>query len=101
MQWSNKNIFNKYDNIASVEVLKMGKARDTVMATIARYIWLVTAKFNIHFSCHHIAGVENNTSDLLSRWSYQQADYVQLNNLVQDPVWLPWHMDLTLLNENI
>ena len=99
--WSDKKIHIKCDNIASVEVLKMGKARDTVMATIARNIWLITAKFNIHFSCYHIAGIENRTADLLSRWSYQKADYKKLHQLIQDPVWMPCHIDLTLLNENI
>ena len=70
VHWANKKIYIKCDNIASVEVLKMGKARDSVMATIARNIWLITAKFNIHFSCNHVAGVENQPADLLSRWSY-------------------------------
>ena len=79
----------------------MGRARDTAMVTIARNIWLITAKFNIHFSCHHIAGVENKTADLFSRWSNQQSDYIKLHQLMQDPVWMPCHMDLALLNENI
>ena len=51
----------------------MGKACDSVMAT---------AKFNIHFSCNHIAGVENKTADLLSRWSYDHSDYMKLYDLV-------------------
>ena len=36
VHWANKKIYIKCDNIASVEVLKMGKAHDSVMATIAR-----------------------------------------------------------------
>ena len=55
--WANKKIYIKCDNLTSVGVLKMDRTHNPVMATIARNIWLITAKFNIHFSCQHIACV--------------------------------------------
>ena len=81
--------------MASVEVLQMDRARDPVMATIARKIWLLTAKFNIHFPCQHIAGTVNTTSDLLSRWSNSTSDVAKLHQLVPNPIWMPCHINLT------
>ena len=44
--WTDKKVHIKCYNIAAVEVLKMGRARDPVMATIARNIWMVTPRSN-------------------------------------------------------
>ena len=67
--WADKKIFIKSDKTDLVEVLQMGRARDPVMATIARNIWLLTAEFTIHFPCQYSAGTVNTTADLLCRWS--------------------------------
>ena len=99
--WANKKIYIKCDNLTSVEVLKMDRAHNPVMATIARNIWLTTAKFNIHFSCQNIACLVNQKADLLSRWSNMQSDLIKLRQLEPDQIWMPCNIDLTLLNENI
>ena len=65
--WQDKIIEVKCDNIAVVEVLRSGRARDTVLATCARNIWLLTSLFNIQLIVNHIPGVQNQTADLLSR----------------------------------
>ena len=58
----------KCDNLAVVQVLHDGKAKDPLLATIARNIWMLTSLFNIQFSVSHIAGQDNAIADLLSRW---------------------------------
>ena len=57
--WQVKIIEIKCDNIAVVDVLRSGKARDTVLATCARNIWLLTSLFNIHLIVNHIPGMQN------------------------------------------
>ena len=52
--WKNQVINIKCDNMAVVEVLKSGKARDPILATCARNIWLLTAIFNIQLTVTHI-----------------------------------------------
>ena len=94
-------MIRKSDNMSSVKVLQMGRARDPVMDTIARNTWLLTAKFNIYFSCQHIAGTVNTTAGLLSMWSNSPSPVVKLHQLVPNPIYMPCHMDLANLNEYI
>ena len=49
----------------------------------------------------HISGQKNVTADLLSRWIDSLADNEKLQNLVPGCVWIPTHLDLTLLNYDI
>ena len=65
--WANKSIQIMCDNIAVVEVLTYGIARDPTMATCARNTWLLSAIFNINIIVSHIKGLDNNVADLLSR----------------------------------
>ena len=44
--WANKSIEIMCDNMAVVEVLSSGRARDSIMATCARNVWLLAAMFN-------------------------------------------------------
>ena len=46
--WANRRIKIYCDNMAVVEVLRNGRARDDVLALMARNIWLICAMFNIH-----------------------------------------------------
>ena len=65
--WKDKKIQIYCDNMAVVQALNMGKARDLTLATCARNIWLIAAMHNIEFIFSHIAGQFNNIADLLSR----------------------------------
>ena len=65
--WTDQNIEVKCDNMAVVEVIRYGRARDPVLATCARSIWLLTSMFNIDLGVNHIPGLHNVTADLLSR----------------------------------
>ena len=46
----------KCDNLAVVQVLQEGRARDSLLATIARNIWMLNSVFNIQLSVSHIVG---------------------------------------------
>ena len=63
--WSNMRIEIKCDNLAVVQVLQEGRARDPLLATIARNIWMLTSVFNIQLSVSHIAGKNNAIADLI------------------------------------
>ena len=65
--WSNKRIQLLCDNLAVVQVLNTGKARDSIIAACARNLRLIAALFNIDFIVTHIPGKTNVIADLLSR----------------------------------
>ena len=98
--WANHRIQIHCDNMAVVEVLQQGYARDMGLATCARNIWFLMAKFNISADFVHIPGHENHAADLLSGWNSTPQDYEKLLTLVPKPLWLTVHPDL-LLNHNI
>ena len=99
--WQDKIIEIKCDNMVVVEVLRTGKARDGVLATCARYIWLLTSLFNIQLLVNHIPGIHNETADLLSRWQGTDRQFHLLSTLVPNYEWMPVHLDHTHLNEKI
>ena len=65
--WTNQRVRIHCDNMAVVEVLHSGRARDPTLALLARNIWLICAIFNIHKMVEHIPGTSNTLADLLSR----------------------------------
>ena len=89
VHWKDKKIKIYCDNMAVVQVLNTGRARDQILAPCAKNIWLIAATYNIEFICSHISGPTNKIADLLSRWA-----------LTVNPV-AKLHIDLTLLNYNI
>ena len=99
--WKNKAIDIKCDNMALVEVLTSGRARDPILATCARNIWLLTAIFNIHLTVTHIPGVHNQVADLLSRWKGTDSHINTLSSLIPNCQWMPGHLDHTDLNEYV
>ena len=86
------------DNRDVVDVLSFGRARDSVLAACARSVWLLAAMYNINMVVSHIAGLNNTAVDLLSRWRRTTQDFAKLNQLVDSPLWVYTHIDLTLLN---
>ena len=99
--WSNKRICIFSDNMAVVQVLTTGKARDQVLATCARNIWLIAALNNIQFQFSHIPGKNNVLADLLSRWNLIRNPMCNLQSLITNYVWIPTHLTLTCLNHSI
>ena len=99
--WKDKVIQIKCDNMAVVEVIRTGRARDQILATCARNIWLLTSMFNIQLVVDHIPGVKNVIADLLSRWQGSSVQHNQLHILVPQHHWMPVHIDFTKLNQHI
>ena len=96
--WANKRIKISCDNLAVVEILKSGKARDSFLATCARNIWLITAMFNIDIVIIHVPGVSNQVADLLSRWTVTSNPQSKLMQMLPQFQWTDTHIDLTKLN---
>ena len=99
--WANQKIQINCDNMAVVEVLQSGYARDTYLAACARNTWLLMAVFNISVDFVHVPGAKNCAADLLSRWHHTSQDHDKLVSLVPNPVWIHVHPDLLLLNHDI
>ena len=99
--WQNMRIEIKCDNLAVVQVLQNGKARDSLLATIARNMWMLTSLFNIQFSISHIPGKDNAIADLLSRWWVTDNRSQKLEKLLPAYQWVPTHIDLVQLNHGI
>ena len=99
--WKNHTIEIKRDNMAIVEVLNTGRARDVMLAPCARSIWLITSMYNIELVVSHIPGVTNVVADLLSIWQGTDQNMAKLKNLLPTHQWLPVHIDHTKLNANI
>ena len=87
--------------MAVVEVLQAGKARDEILATCARNIWLICAIYNTDLIIVHIPGKQNVLADLLSRWTFSDVHLACLNAILPNFQWVPTHLDLTLLNNTI
>ena len=100
-RWANKSIQIMCDNMVVVEVLTYGRARDSIMATCARNVWLLAAMFNVNIIVCHIKGMDNSIADLLSRWHLTVDNSKKLNTLLENPLWIDTHIDLTLLNHDI
>ena len=84
-QWANKCIKIHCDNMAVVEALRNGRARDNILALMARNIWLICAMYNIHIIVLHIPGRNNVLADLLSRWQFSPENYQTLQQLLPTP----------------
>ena len=50
--WQNMRIEIKCDNLAIVQVLQEGKARDPHLATIPRNIWMLTSLLTFNYLFH-------------------------------------------------
>ena len=99
--WANKRVEICCDNRAVVDVLSSGKARDAVLATCARNVWLLSAIYNISIVASHVKGTTNVVADLLSRWRGSRENCLKLHQMVDAPILVDTHIDLTLLNHDI
>ena len=92
--WSNKCLRIFCDNLAVVEVFTFGRAKDAILATCARNIWLLTAMKNVNVVVSHIKGTDNTVADLLSRWKATPDNVNKFNKLIECPLWINTHIDL-------
>ena len=86
VHWEDRKIQLYCDNMAVVEVLNTGRARDQILAACARNVWLIAATYNIEFTFSHISGQYNSTTDLLSRWGVTVDPVTKLQKLLQNYV---------------
>ena len=87
--------------MAVVKVLRYGGARDGILATCARNIWLLTSLFNIQLVVNHIPGIYNETADLSSRWKGTDTQFDTLFTLVPHYKWMSLHLGHTQLNQKV
>ena len=57
--WENKYISIRCDNLPVFQILTTGKARDQILATCGRNIWLLTAIHYFHLTVQHIDDRDN------------------------------------------
>ena len=72
------------DNRSSVDCINFGKAKNVFMANCIRELWLICTINDIHLICEHIAGVNNNTADLLSRASLSSENWQKYRTFKED-----------------
>ena len=99
--WSSTRILVKCDKDAVVKVLSAGKARDPFLGSCARNVWYLAALADIDLQYEHILGRDNTAADLLSRWQFTQQNVMQLQQLIENPVWLPVSINMLEVDYNL
>jgi hypothetical protein len=88
------------DNQAAVNLLNSGRGSDFLLQTLARNLWLLSAKLDCDLHFAHIRGSDNRVADLLSRWEDHPSPTSNLFQLLnQVPIWMEcpeevWNLDL-------
>ena len=85
----------------SAQKLPKVKARHAVLAICARNVWLLSAICNITIVVYHVKRTTNIEADLSSRWYASRENSVKLQRLVDAPMWVDTHIDLTLIKHDI
>ena len=65
--WAHQSILIHCDNMAVVQVVRLGKSRDDFLSACLRNVWLLAAAFDIDLHITHIQGCNNTIADALSR----------------------------------
>ena len=86
--WTSTQVLLFCDNEAVDQVIGSSKTKDPFLAACLRNIWLITASYDIDINIRHIAGVQNNLADALSRWfSPHRIKEKILNHLLNNCKW--------------
>ena len=86
--WANRRIRIHCDNMAVVEILSSGRARDPTLALIARNIWFICLIFHIQIVVVHIPGTSNALADILSRWQFTADNFKDLAHMLPEHSWI-------------
>ena len=62
-----KHVLVQCDNLAAVQALRWGRAKNTVLMEVARMGWMVQALLDVKLTFAHVPGVDNVAADALSR----------------------------------
>ena len=84
-----------------VKVLNAGKARGPFLGTCARNIWYISALADVDLQYEHILGRDNTVADLLSRWQFSEQNVRQLEQFIENPVWLPVNVTMLEVDYNL
>ena len=72
----------KFDNMATVQVFKSGRAYNPVLQECARALWMAQALTGVHITYDHTPDIDNCTADALSRAHLSEADGLRASSLV-------------------
>lgn len=72
------------DNSATVQILTTGRARDPVMAAIARAVWYIIASRDIYLIATHVPGQDMFIPDALSRAHTSAAYRLAADRIIED-----------------
>lgn len=70
--WRSKRILFYCDNLGTVEVLRKGRSRSSLVMKLMRRLTWCAAKFNFTVLAEHIPGVHNTIADHLSRFQISE-----------------------------
>ena len=71
-RWSSRRVEFCSDNMAVVEVLRLGTSRDPNLMALLRRLSLLAAQHCFSFTATHIAGKLNPLADALTRFNFQE-----------------------------
>ena len=71
------------DNNTAVQSMSSGRAKNTFMAGCLRELWWLCCTQDIFLACDHVAGVQNEIADLLSRANNSDSDERKFQNFIQ------------------
>ena len=70
--WSRKRILFHCDNLATVEIISKGRSKVKSIMQLIRRLTYHTAKNSFVVHAVHIAGVDNNIADAISRYQMRR-----------------------------
>ena len=84
-----------------VSVLKTGKARDPFLGACGCNIWYSAATLDVDLEYVHIPGKQNQTADLIPRWTGSLHDTNKLYSLISSPIWLSANIGCLEINNHL
>ena len=71
-QWCTKKILFRCDNLAVVQIINKGRAKDKNLMALMRKLTLMSAVDNYVILAKHVPGICNEVADCLSRFQFQR-----------------------------
>ena len=70
--WSRRKILFHCDNSTVVSIWQKGSTHCKEIMTLVRLLYFCAARYNIHIMITHIAGINNNITDAISRFQMER-----------------------------
>lgn len=98
---SDTNVTLYCDSMVAVCALGSCRGRDELLLTIARELWLICARYDIHLNIKHMPGSEmEGGADALSRYHLDKSYRDLSNNLISNNHLTVWEVDPYLFKLN-